>query len=894
MRHWVCIYLVLLGLFAASASTFSCPNADVSFGLEPDTYICPTHATGGYEYQWLQPKSGAKPGCIGMHHSLFKKTALQAGRYLPVFMAPKPLKGASRPNSPPPSPHISTPSPSPFLCWSRVYPLAVSSPIVYRHSTPFSVLDTPAALPGVVSSVASGGSRVTIENPFASPVPPPSVSTPSVPHGVCSPSAVRSPLAQSALSPSSPAPPADVPRPIVSHPVASMRVCIESSTKASYSWVPPPVSLPGGYPEALSLSLEGTAVHVGARVDIPIMGVRTARVVSLTLLNGTVLSEDVNAPNCALPTLSTHTRSDPKADSANWVVMKSGNVAPPLCIVTRNTRVSIDLPSVPKPSPPAPVPVGGLSPAQSALLSNVTAHLDTNRPREYCPPTLLVGPSGTGKSTFASHCASTAGVPLLTFNCALLVSSEVGGTGRSILSAFKHAAKMAPCVMVLERVDALCPQEQGREAQEGEAAARSALLQCLTDTYSSTPTGSGTSSTSSTSSVSSPSFPRVALFATLVQLGDVHPGLRGTGFPRDVFFSPPDTAQRADILSALLGLDTHSTERGDVVRACHGLNGYLQADLVQAAALFTRHRSSAEGGVGVEAGLRHALLRVRPSGTRELAVSADKVEWDDIAGHAELKRLVRQALPEDTGSGLTRGSSGILLYGPPGCGKTMLAKALATHGKCTFMAVGCRDVLSMYVGESERRVREIFARARSVAPCIVFLDEVEALAPARGGSKDKVMTRVVATLLAQLDECAPNGVFVAAATNRPDLIDKGILRPGRIDYCVYVAPPDLPARQALLSKVGSRMPLSPDVDLSSYASETEGYSGAELAAVCRRAGMLALGEYLAAERDAKTNGIETVSLPPKVVTPAHFQQALIDVKPRIDAETLAFHQHFRR
>jgi transitional endoplasmic reticulum ATPase len=235
---------------------------------------------------------------------------------------------------------------------------------------------------------------------------------------------------------------------------------------------------------------------------------------------------------------------------------------------------------------------------------------------------------------------------------------------------------------------------------------------------------------------------------------------------------------------------------------------------------------------------------------------------------------------------------GILLYGPPGTGKTLLAKAVATESQANFISVKGPEFLSKWVGESEKAVRETFRKARQAAPCVVFLDEIDSIAPVRGGFHDSNVTeRVVSQLLTEMDGLEPlHNVTVIAATNRPDMIDPGLLRPGRFDRLVYVPPPDLQARKEILKIHTRGKPLAPDVDLDELAKKMENYTGAEIAAVCNEATMLAIRDIVL------ENGgeLSEEELEKKKIGKKYFEKAMEHIEPRTDLDGQVYKRFMSR
>ena len=246
-----------------------------------------------------------------------------------------------------------------------------------------------------------------------------------------------------------------------------------------------------------------------------------------------------------------------------------------------------------------------------------------------------------------------------------------------------------------------------------------------------------------------------------------------------------------------------------------------------------------------------ALGEVEPSAVREVFIETPDVTWEDVGGLDKVKRLLVETVEWPITQGPlfaragVRPARGIMLYGAPGTGKTLLAKALAHESEVNFISVKGPQLLSMWVGESERGVREVFRKARQVSPCIIFFDEIDAIAPKRGGGEGAAVERVVSQFLTELDGIEDlKGVVVLGATNRLDMLDPALLRPGRFDFQVELPAPDLPARLTILRVHTRKMPLGPDVDVEALAVLTEGFVGADIEGLCRRAASLAIREFL--------------------------------------------------
>jgi len=376
---------------------------------------------------------------------------------------------------------------------------------------------------------------------------------------------------------------------------------------------------------------------------------------------------------------------------------------------------------------------------------------------------------------------------------------------------------------------------------------------------------------------------KVVVVAATSKLENLEPALRRPGrLDMEVEIGVPGVKARADILAGILGEVLSTVSEEDLTRLARDTHGFVGADL-----------ESLIGQARLEAGsekvltMEHLLkvrTRVKPSAMREVLVEVPEVTWADIGGLEGLKLKLRQAVewpvkhPEVfTRMGISA-PRGLLMYGPPGCSKTMIAKALANESGLNFLSIKGPELFSKWVGESERAVREVFRRARQVKPSIVFFDEIDAIGGARGGGAGKVGDRVLAQLLTEMDGVEGlEGVTVVAATNRPDMMDQALLRPGRLDRVVYVPLPDLETRRQVVSVHTRKIPLAPGINLEEVALATEGYSGAEVAAVCNEAALAALEENVDAQ----------------VVEERHFKLSLVSVKPRISAELFTVYERFQ-
>lgn len=469
---------------------------------------------------------------------------------------------------------------------------------------------------------------------------------------------------------------------------------------------------------------------------------------------------------------------------------------------------------------------------------------------------LLYGPPGTGKTLLARAVATEADASFYHIAGPEIMGRYYGESEQRLREVFQQAQQRAPSIIFIDEVDSIAPK---RENVIGEVERR-VVAQLLTLLDGLEPRQN------------------VVVIGATNRLDALDEALRRPGrFDREIVAGVPDLAGRREIIEIHtrgMPLDG-DVDIEDMARATHGFVGADLASLAREAAMETLRRilpdidlAAGEIPSDVLTRLRvtrddfaNALRRVQPSALREIMIEAPAAGWSDVGGLDEAKQRLREGIelpmrhPQSFERLGIRAARGFLLFGPPGTGKTLLARAVAHEAEANFIATKSSDLLSKWYGESERQVSRLFSRARQVAPAIIFIDELDSLAPERGGGlgEPAVTERVVNTLLAELDGLEGlHGVVVIAASNRPALIDPALLRPGRFDELIYVPVPDRAGRLHILRIHTGSMPLGPDVRLEPFADRTHGYTGADLEDLVRRAGMLAL---------RSDPGIERVDMP---------------------------------
>ena len=493
---------------------------------------------------------------------------------------------------------------------------------------------------------------------------------------------------------------------------------------------------------------------------------------------------------------------------------------------------------------------------------------------------LLYGPPGTGKTLLAKAVANETNANFYSISGPEIMSKFYGESESRLREIFEEAEKNAPSIIFIDELDSIAPK---REEVTGDVERR-VVSQLLTLMDGLKSRG------------------KVIVIAATNRPNAIDPALRRGGrFDREIEIGIPNQEGRRAIFQIhTRGMPlADNVDLDELARVTHGFVGADIEALCKEAAMIALRRILPEIDLEAETipaevlekiqvtreDFENALKDIEPSAMREVFVEVPNVTWEDIGGLDDVKKQLIEAVewplkyPNLFRHMQANPPKGILLYGPPGTGKTLLAKAVAHESEANFISVKGPEFLSKWVGESEKAVRETFRKARQAAPCIIFFDEIDSITPVRGGDfgDSHVTERIISQILTELDGLEElKGVTVIAASNRPDIIDPALLRPGRFDQLIYIPLPDLETRKKIFEVHLRGKPLAGDVDVDRLAEQTDGYSGADIAAVCNEAVMAAIREYIA------KNGRDIGDKDEKIdceITMKHLEEALKKVKP---------------
>lgn len=522
---------------------------------------------------------------------------------------------------------------------------------------------------------------------------------------------------------------------------------------------------------------------------------------------------------------------------------------------------------------------------------------------------LLTGPSGCGKTAMARAVAAETGAYFFVINGPEVISKKAGESETNLRRAFEDAEANAEdyggAIVFIDEIDSIAPK---REKAGGEVEKR-IVSQLLTLMDGLKPTS------------------KVVVIAATNRQGVIEPALRRPGrFDRELDMGVPDEAGRLEILQ-IKTRDMRLGKDVDLELLARGTHGYVGADLQQLcmeAALecirskmglidFDKDKVDKmilDSIVVEEKHFEHALAVVHPSSLRESQVEVPDVHWEDVGGLEDVKRELHETVQypvEHADKYVKFGmspSKGVLFYGPPGCGKTLLAKAIANECGANFISIKGPELLTQWFGESEANVRELFDKARAASPCILMFDEMDSIAKARGSGgagSSEAGDRVINQILTEIDGVgARKNVFVIGATNRPDILDPAVIRPGRLDQLIYIPLPDLKSREAIFKAALRKAPIDPEVDIEVLARSTHGFSGADISEICQSASKLAIREAILAEEDRRKK-VEAgeleedegkMSEEEMLITKKHFNFAMSKARRSVSEKDLALFEEF--